>query len=167
MAARGINRPDGIPRQHLRSLVKNDDIEWKLGRFKVRADRERTHHQTRFESDESIRHASEIRSPGATYCRTVAELRATDFDIREVSVDANATGFERGQTRFNVRATCLGGRAASFDGSETDFVTRATEFDGRVTHSRTAAMAVCRCAIAIDKRAISAATAQPQSTLPQ
>ncbi len=57
--ASAINRPDGIPREHLRSLVKEDDIEWKLGRFQVHADRERTHHQTRLESDESIRQASE------------------------------------------------------------------------------------------------------------
>ena len=33
--------------------------EWKLGRFQVRADRERTHHPARLELDESIRHTSE------------------------------------------------------------------------------------------------------------
>ena len=49
--ASAIDRTDGIPREHLRSPVKEGDIEWKLGRFQVRADRERTHHQTRFESD--------------------------------------------------------------------------------------------------------------------
>ncbi len=53
------SRADGIPREHLRSLVKDDDIEWKLGRFQVRADRERTHHPTRLASDESIRHTTE------------------------------------------------------------------------------------------------------------
>jgi hypothetical protein len=57
--ASAINRSDGIPREYLRSLVKDDDIELKLGRFQVRADRERTHHQTRLEPDESIRHTSE------------------------------------------------------------------------------------------------------------
>ena len=49
--ASAINRTDGIPREHLRSLVKDDDIELKLGRFQVRADSERTHHQARLESD--------------------------------------------------------------------------------------------------------------------
>ena len=45
--------------EHLRSLVKDDDIELKFGRFQILADRERTHHQTWLESNESIRHTSE------------------------------------------------------------------------------------------------------------
>ena len=49
--ASAIDRPDGIPGEYLRSLVKDDDIKLKLRRFKVRADRERTHHQTRLKSD--------------------------------------------------------------------------------------------------------------------
>ena len=60
--ASAINRPDGIPRVYMRNLVKDDDIEWKLGRFQVRADRERTHHPARLQSDESIRPTSEKRS---------------------------------------------------------------------------------------------------------
>ncbi len=59
LAARGINRTDGIPREHLRSLVKDDDIELKIEGFKVHADRKRTHHPARLESDEQIRHTSE------------------------------------------------------------------------------------------------------------
>ena len=47
-----INRTDGIPREHLRSLVKDDDMELEFGRFKERADRDRRttrSHQMRFE----------------------------------------------------------------------------------------------------------------------
>ena len=58
-AARGINPTNDNPLVYLRSRVKDDDIEWKLGRFQVRADHERTHHPARLESDESIRHTSE------------------------------------------------------------------------------------------------------------
>ena len=60
--ASAINRPDGIPREHPRSPVKDDDIELKLGRFQGRADRERTHHPARLESDKLIPHATEKRS---------------------------------------------------------------------------------------------------------
>ena len=49
--ASATNRTEGIPREHLRSLVKDDDIELKLGRFEVRTDGERTHHQAWLESD--------------------------------------------------------------------------------------------------------------------
>ena len=50
---------DGQIKQCHPALVKDDAIEWKLGRFQGRADRERTHHQARLESDESMRHTSE------------------------------------------------------------------------------------------------------------
>ena len=74
-------RPNGIPRVYLRSLVKDDDIELKLGRFEVGADRERTHHQARLESDEQIWHTSEKLSQ-RQMSRLLVEFAQQDSEIR-------------------------------------------------------------------------------------